>query len=450
MQALAGFANAFKVEGLRKKILFTLGLLIIYRLGGHITTPGVDPKLLSLFFANSSNNLFGLYDAFTGGAFAKATIFALGIMPYISASIIIQLMGSVIPRIQQMQKEGPDGRAKLNQWTRYFTVVLSIFQAWGISVWISSLKVSTANQQGLSVLLDAFSSGGGLWGFRVLTTLTLTTGTVFIMWLGEQITSRGIGNGISLIIFTGIISSLPKAVMHEFEQFTAGNNPLVIELFIIATVIGIVAFIVFIEQGNRRIPLQSPRRVVGRKVMGGQSSYLPFKVNTAGVIPVIFASSIMFVPAMLASWVPDISWMQSVGMAFLPGELTYSLVFSLLIIFFTYFYTAIQYNPSDIADNLKKSGGFIPGVRPGRKTAEYIDHILTRITLPGAIFLAVISVGPLHLKEALNMSFYIGGTSVLIVVGVALDTLRQLEAQLHTKNYEGFLKKGRIRGRTAS
>jgi preprotein translocase subunit SecY len=270
------------------------------------------------------------------------------------------------------------------------------------------------------------------------------------MYLGEQITSRGVGNGISLIIFAGIVGQLPLAVAHEFEQFVADNQPLVVELFIIAVVVAIVGFIVFIEQANRRIPLQSPRRVVGRKVMGGQSSYLPFKVNTAGVIPVIFASSITFVPAMIASWFPNISWVQTFAMAFLPGHLTYSVIFALLIIFFTYFYTAIQYNPNDIADNLKKSGGFIPGIRPGRKTAEYIDHILTRITLPGAIFLAVISVGPLHLKDALNMSFYIGGTSVLIVVGVALDTLRQIEAQLHTKNYEGFLKRGRIRGRMAT
>lgn len=278
----------------------------------------------------------------------------------------------------------------------------------------------------------------------------MTAGTIFVMYLGEQITSRGVGNGISLIIFAGIVGTLPLAVVREFEQFAADNQPLVLELFIIAAVVAIIAFIVFIEQATRRIPLQSPRRVVGRKVMGGQSSYLPFKVNTAGVIPVIFASSITFVPAMIASWFPNIAWVQAFATAFLPGHLTYSVIFALLIIFFTYFYTAIQYNPNDIADNLKKSGGFIPGIRPGRKTAEYIDHILTRITLPGAIFLAIISVGPLHLKDALNMSFYIGGTSVLIVVGVALDTLRQIEAQLHTKNYEGFLKRGRIRGRMAS
>lgn len=453
-KTLDAFANAFRIEDLRKKILFTLFVLIIYRVGGHITIPGVDPSRLAGFFAQNKNNLFGLYDAFTGGAFAKATIFALGIMPYISASIAIQLMGSVIPTIQMLQREGMEGRAKLNQWTRYFTVILAILQSWGISVWLSNIRMNVNGMQGVSVLLDDFAStasGGsfGNFGFRLLATLTLTAGTVFIMYLGEQITARGIGNGISLIIFAGIVSGLPRAFTLELEQYMAGNQPLMTEAFVIAVVIAIVAFIVFMEQAIRRIPLQSPRRVVGRKVMGGQSSYLPFKVNTAGVIPVIFASSIMFVPAMLASWVPNISWAQSVASSFLPGNITYSVVFSLLIIFFTYFYTAIQYNPNDIADNLKKSGGFIPGIRPGRKTAEYIDHILTRITLPGAIFLAFISVVPLHLKDYLNMSFYIGGTSVLIVVGVALDTLRQIEAQLHTKNYQGFLKQGRIRGRSS-
>ncbi len=449
LKAINAFANAFKIEELRKKILFTLGILLIYRIGAHITIPGVNAAVLSEYFRNS-NNLFGLYDSFTGGAFAKATVFALGIMPYISASIIIQLMGSVIPSIQMLQKEGQEGRAKLNQYTRYFTVVLAALQGWGVSVFLSNLKVSTATGAGISALTEGFSSGAGILGFRLLATLTFVTGTIFVMYLGEQITSRGIGNGISLIIFAGIVGSLPKAIYDELEMLKEGIQPLAVEIFILALVVCIVGFIVFVEQANRRIPLQSPRRVVGRKVTGGQSSYLPFKVNTAGVIPVIFASAIMFVPAMIASWFPNISAVQSFAMAFMPGHIAYSVIFAALIIFFTYFYTAIQYNPNDIADNLKKSGGFIPGVRPGKKTAEYIDHILTRIALPGAVFLAFISVGPLHVKDALNMSFYIGGTSVLIVVGVALDSLRQLEAQLHTKNYEGFLKRGRIRGRMAS
>ena len=448
-KAIDGFVNAFKMEDLRKRILFTLGILIVYRIGSHITIPGVDATVLAEYFRNS-NNMFGLYDSFTGGAFAKATVFALGIMPYISASIIIQLMGSVIPAIQMLQKEGQEGRAKLNQYTRYFTVLLGALQGWGVAVWLSSLKISTATGTGISVLTDGFQSGLGNIGFRLLATLTFTTGTIFVMYLGERITAKGVGNGISLILFAGIVGGLPRAFFRELEMFTEGIQPLLVEIFILAVVVAIIGFIVFVEQAVRRIPLQSPRRVVGRKVMGGQASYLPFKVNTAGVIPVIFASSIMFVPAIIASWMPNVSWAQSFAGVFIPGHLTYSVIFAVLIIFFTYFYTAIQYNPTDIADNLKKSGGFIPGIRPGKKTAEYIDHILTRISLPGSIFLAVISVGPLHLKDALNMSFYIGGTSVLIVVGVALDTLRQLEAHLNTNNYAGFLKHGRIRGRMAS
>ena len=443
-KAIDAFVNAFKIGDLRKKLLFTLGVLIIYRVGAHITIPGVNAAVLAEYFKNS-NNLFGMYDSFTGGAFAKATVFALGIMPYISASIIIQLMGSVIPAIQMLQKEGQEGRARLNQYTRYFTVALAALQGWGISVWLSNLKVGA-----VSALADDFASGAGNIGFRLLATLTCTAGTIFVMYLGEQITSHGVGNGISLIIFAGIVGSFPRALLAEVEMLKEGIHPLAIEIFILAIVIAIVGFIVFVEQANRRIPLQSPRRTVGNKVMGGQSSYLPFKVNTAGVIPVIFASCIMFIPAMIASWFPNVSAMQSFAAAFIPGHISYSVIDALLIIFFTFFYTAIQYNPNDIAENLKKSGGFIPGVRPGKQTAEYIDHILTRISLPGSLFLAFISVGPLHLKDALNMSFYIGGTSVLIVVGVALDTLRQLEAQLHTKNYEGFLKHGRIRGRMAS
>ena len=447
-KAIDAFVNAFKIADLRKKILFTLAVLIVYRVGAHITIPGVNAAVLAEYFKNS-NNLFGLYDSFTGGAFAKATVFALGIMPYISASIIIQLMGSVIPAIQMLQKEGQEGRAKLNQYTRYFTVALAALQGWGISVWLSSLKVSVSGVQ-VSALADDFATGAGNIGFRLLATLTFTAGTIFVMYLGEQITSHGVGNGISLIIFAGIVGGLPRAFLAQWEMFKEDIQPLASEIIILAIVVVIIGFIVFVEQANRRIPLQSPRRTVGNKVMGGQSSYLPFKVNTAGVIPVIFASCIMFIPAMIASWFPNVSAMQSFAIAFVPGHLSYSVIDALLIIFFTFFYTAIQYNPNDIAENLKKSGGFIPGVRPGKQTAEYIDHVLTRISLPGSLYLAFISVAPWYLKDAFDMSFYIGGTSVLIVVGVALDTLRQLEAQLHTKNYEGFLKHGRIRGRMAS
>ena len=383
-KAIDAFVNAFKIADLRKKILFTLGLLIVYRIGAHISIPGVNAAVLAEYFKNS-NNLFGLYDSFTGGAFAKATVFALGIMPYISASIILQLMGSVIPAIQMLQKEGQEGRAKLNQYTRYFTVVLSALQGWGISMWLSNLKVTTAAGTGISVLSENFSSGLGNIGFRLLATLTFTVGTIFLMYLGEQITSHGVGNGISLIIFAGIVGGLPRAILAEFEMFNEGIQPLAIEVFILALVVVIVGFIVFVEQATRRIPLQSPRRTVGNKVLGGQASYLPFKVNTANVIPVIFASCIMFIPAMVASWFPNVSAMQAFASAFIPGHVSYSVVDALLIIFFTYFYTAIQYNPNDIAENLKRSGGFIPGVRPGKQTAEYIDHVLTRISLPGSL-----------------------------------------------------------------
>lgn len=449
MHYLQGFINAFKVEDLRKKILFTLIVLVIYRLGCHVTIPGINSVRLADYFASAGDgNIFGLYNSFTGGAFQNATIFALGIMPYISASIIIQLMSAVVPRIREMQREGQEGRAKVTQWTRYFTIALALVQSVGITTWLSSVRVPGAGGQGLSLLLDGFEPGGPYHLlFRILSVITLTTGTVFIMWLGEQITARGIGNGTSLIIFGGIVSTVPQAVYGELEQYITGVKPWAMLILVLAIVIAIMAFIIFIEQGNRRIPLESPRRVVGRNVLGGQKSYLPFKVNTGGVIPVIFASSLLFIPSMLASMMPNVVWMQTFATQFLPGAITYSIIFALMITFFNFFYTAIQYNPQDIADNLKKSGSFIPGVRPGRKTAEYIDFILTRITLPGAMFLAVISVVPLHLKEALNMSFYIGGTSVLITVGVALDTLRQIEAQLHSRNYDGFLKKGRIRGR---
>jgi preprotein translocase subunit SecY len=439
VQALQGFLNILKIKDLRDKILFTLGILAIYRLGGFVPLPGINSAAIAEFFSKNSNNLFGLYNTFVGGALQRASIFSLGIMPYISASIIIQLMGTVVPSLAQIQKQGQEGRAKMTQWTRYGTIVISALQAFGVATWLGSQSTPT----GQSLL----ASGMGHWSFNLLTVLTLTTGTVFIMWLGEQITSRGIGNGISLIIFIGIMAQMPTAIFSEAEMVLSGERSIPMEVFILAVVLAIIAFIIFIDQGTRRIPLQSPKRVVGRKIMGGQSSFLPFKVNTAGVMPVIFASAIMFVPAQLASYFPNISLAQGFGEAFLPGHWVYSVVFTVLIVFFSYFYTAIMYNPKDIAENLKKSGGFIPGVRPGRRTAEFIDQILTRVTLPGAIFLAVISVGPLYLKDAMNMTFYIGGTSVLIAIGVALETLRQFQTHLQNQHYEGFMRKGKIRGR---
>jgi preprotein translocase subunit SecY len=439
MQALQGFLNIFKIKDLRDRILFTLGLLAVYRMGGFIPLPGINSVAIADFFSNTSNNLFGLYNTFVGGALERASIFSLGIMPYISASIIIQIMGAVIPSIQAMQRQGQEGKNKLSQWTRYLTIILAFFQGFGIGNWLFSQATST----GQSLVV----SGMGRTSFVLLTALTLTAGSMFIVWLGEQITARGIGNGTSLIIFIGIMAQMPRAVFSEAELVLSGERSIPMLAVILLLVLAVTVFIIFVDQGTRRIPLQSPKRVVGRKVMGGANSFLPFKVNTAGVMPVIFASAILFVPMQIATWMPNWSAAQTFGAAFLPGHWVYSLTFSLMIVFFAYFYTAIIYNPKEIAENLKKSGGFIPGVRPGRRTAEFIDQILTRVVLPGAIFLALISVVPLHLKEAFNMTFYIGGTSVLIAIGVSLDTLRQLQTHLQNQHYDGFLSRGKIRGR---
>jgi preprotein translocase subunit SecY len=439
VQALQGFLNIFRIPELRARVLFTLGMLAVYRIGGFVPLPGIDSAAIATFFNGTSNNLFGLYNTFVGGALQRASVFSLGVMPYISASIIIQIMGAVIPSIQAMQKQGQEGRNKLSQWTRYLTIVLSFFQGLGIGNWLFSQATST----GQSLVVAGF----GRTGFVLLTALTLAAGSMFIVWVGEQITSRGLGNGISLIIFIGIMAQMPRAVFSEAELVLSGERSIPMLAAILAIALAVVVFIIFVDQGTRRIPLQSPKRVVGRKVMAGANSFLPFKVNTAGVMPVIFASAILFVPMQIATWMPNWSAAQTFGAAFLPGHWVYSLTFSLMIVFFAYFYTAIVYNPKEIAENLKKSGGFIPGVRPGRKTAEYIDQILTRVVLPGAVFLALISVVPLHLKNALNMTFYIGGTSVLIAVGVALDTLRQLQTHLQNQHYDGFLRRGKIRGR---
>jgi len=440
---LQSLANVWSVPDLRKRILFTLLMMVIYRVGGLIPIPGIDSTALRSFFAQSSNDLFNMYNMFVGGAFAHAAIFALGIMPYISASIILQLAGTIVPAVAAMQKEGQEGRAKITQWTRYLTVLIASVQAFGVSVFL--LGINTSN--GGSIVLEMFRSGPGRVGFTLLTMLTLTAGTIFVMYLGEQITARGIGNGTSLIIFIGIVSRIPQSVYQEAKLVISGEHDFIRVAFILAAVFLIVGFIVLVDQGVRRIPLQNPRKMVGRKLMGGAASFLPLKVNTAGVIPVIFASSLMFIPGTLATFMPEVQIMQSIASAFSPGHLVHDIGYVVLIVFFAYFYTAVQYNPTDIAENLKKSGGFIPGIRPGRKTAEYIDYVLTRITLPGAIFLAIISVGPFYLKDSLGTSFYLGGTSVLICVGVALETLRQLESHLMTRHYEGFLDKGRIRGR---
>lgn len=438
---LESFRNIFKIPELRKRILFTLGIIIVYRIGGHVPTPGIDPNVLSEFFANSGNSLFGLYDMFVGGAFMRVTVFALGIMPYISASIIIQLLGTVFPYFHKLQREGGEGKKKITQYTRYGTVLLSIIQAFGISIFLQSI---TSPSTGIHAV------HGDMLGikFTLLTVLSLTTGTVFIMWLGEQITNRGLGNGISLIIFIGIVARLPDAVIGEVQQLIAGTRHPLMEVIVLAVVLGMTAFIVLMTQATRRIPIQTPKKVVGQKMYAGQNTVLPLKLNMAGVIPIIFASSIMTFPSMIQSFFPNSALMDEIFNNWLsPNGFLYNALTALLIIFFTYFYTAIIFNPLDIADNLKRSGGFIPGIRPGKKTAEFLDNVLTRITLPGSVFLAFVAVAPFMIMGAMNINFYFGGTSVLIVVGVALDTLQQLESHLQMRNYEGFLKKGKLRGR---
>lgn len=437
---LETFVNVFKIPELRKKVLFTFAMIFIYRVGGHIPTPGIDPKVLAEFFQQSQNNLFGLFDMFVGGSFYRATIFAMGIMPYISASIIIQLFGSVFPYFHKLQKEGAEGKKKLTQLTRYGTVILSAVQAVGISAFLQSITSPTT---GMHAVLPA------LYGikFTIITTISLVTGTIFIMWLGEQITNKGIGNGMSLIITIGIVAQMPDYVVAEFQQLQSGTRHIFVELIVIAIIIALTAFIVLMYQATRRIPIQTPKKVVGTKMYAGQNTVLPLRLNMAGVIPIIFASSLLMLPNMVAGFFPNSRFMEEMNNFFRPGNVVYSSLYALTIIFFTYFYTAVVFNPTDIADNLKRSGGFIPGIRPGKKTAEFLDKVLSRVTLSGAIFLAFISVAPWLLMGSFNITFYFGGTSVLIVVGVALDTLQQVESQLQMRNYQGFMKKGSLRGR---
>jgi preprotein translocase subunit SecY len=434
------FRNIFRIPELRRRIGYTLLFVLIYRLGGHIPTPGIDPGVLREFYEQSRNTLFGLYDMFVGGAFQRATIFAQGIMPYISASIIIQLLATVFPYFHKLQREGAEGRKKITQYTRYGTVILAIVQSLGLSIFLQSI---TSPSTGAHAVLPA------VYGikFTIVTVISMTTGTIFIMWLGEQITNRGIGNGISFIIFIGIVDNFPKAVLSEIQQLLAGTRNLFVELAVIAIILGMTAFIVLMTQATRRIPIQTPKKVIGTKMYAGQNTVLPLRVNMAGVIPIIFASSVMYFPLMLKQFLPQSPAVDEISGWLQPGAAMYSVFYGLLIIFFTYFYTAIIFNPIDIADNLKRSGGFIPGIRPGKKTAEFLDQVLTRITLPGSVFLAFISVVPFYMMSGFKISFFFGGTSVLIVVGVALDTLQQLESHLQMRNYEGFLKKGKLRGR---
>ncbi len=438
---ISGAQNIFKIPELKRRILITFLFLAVYRVGVHIPTPGINGDALASFFAQARGTLFSLIDMFSGGALERLSVFALGIMPYISASIILQLLTVVIPYLERLQKEGEIGRKKIVQYTRYGTVVLSMIQGFGIAVGLEAM-----NPGGVPVVLNPG------WSFRLMTVITLTAGTAFIMWLGEQITERGIGNGISLIIFAGIVARMPNAVFSTYELFRVGQMNILTLLGIVVLMVLVVAVIIFVETGQRRLPVQYAKRIVGRKVYGGQSTHLPLKLNTSGVIPPIFASSILMFPLTIANfmpkpWLEAHPWVQSIITSLGPGALLYNLLYVGFIIFFCYFYTAVTFNPNDVAENMKKFGGYIPGIRPGQKTAEYIDKVLTRITLGGAIYVSVICVLPTILVRRFNVPFYFGGTALLIVVGVALDTVQQIEAHMLTRHYEGLMRKGRLKGR---
>ena len=446
---LEAFANIVKIPDLRKKILLTLGLIAVYRVGAYIPTPGIDGMKLAQFFAHLAQSqggaLFGIMNMFSGGAISRLTIFALGIMPYISSSIIIQLLTAVIPSLERLAKEGEEGHKKIVQYTRYGTILLSVIQSFFIALWLEN----PARFQGLQIV--QFPG----WSFRILTVITLTSGTAFIMWLGEQIQEYGIGNGMSLIITAGIVSRIPTALYQLYSLFSpfapekAQLDPFTLILMVFMLVAVIVAVIV-VTQGQRKIPVQYAKRVVGRKVYGGQSTFIPLRVNQAGVIPIIFAQSIILFPATIAGFIPNQGF-QHFAQVLTRGEWLYNSLYALLIMFFAYFYTAITFNPIDISDNMKKYGGFVPGIRPGRQTAEHLDFIMTRITFPGAIFLAIIAVLPSLISGWLKIPYlvasFFGGTGLLIIVGVMLDTMKQIESHLLMRHYEGFMKKGKLKAR---
>ncbi len=462
--AIDSVKNLFAIAELRKRLLFTLGLLVAYRIGSHITIPGVNLAALQQLAEQARGTMFGLYDMFSGRNLSQMTIFALGIMPYISASIILQLLTVVWPYLERISKEGELGRRKITQYTRYGTILLSVVQSLGIAIW---LERSTQVAGGLPLV---YSPG---WGFRLMTVLTLTTGTTLIMWLGEQITERGIGNGMSLIIYAGIVVNGPQAILTTFDQLRTGQLGLIRLIMLLCVMMAVIAAIIFVERGSRRITVQYAKRVVGRRMYGGASTHIPLKVNTGGVIPVIFASSILAFPATLAQMFANdpTHWMTRVTDQLQMGMPLYNLLYISLIVFFAYFYTAIIFNPDDVAENMRKYGGFVPGIRPGKRTAEYIDTILTRITLAGAIYLAMIAILPEFLitgfrvapipfvgewldanlprfiTQGMGVQFYFGGTTLLIIVGVAMDTIQQVESQLIMRHYDGFMKKTRIRGR---
>jgi preprotein translocase subunit SecY len=427
-----GFGNIFKIPELKRRILYTLALLVVYRVGVHVPVPGIDSVALAEIFDRAKGTILGIFNMFSGGALEKLSVFALGIMPYISASIILQLMTVVIPHLEQLKKEGEQGRKKITQYTRYGTVILSIIQGFGISIGLERMG---------AVIVPG-------WGFRLMSVITLTAGTAFIMWLGEQITERGIGNGISLIIFAGIVARMPTAISNTFRLVSTGAMSVFPIIILLVLMVAVIAVIIFVEQGQRRIPVQYAKRVVGRRMYGGQSTHLPLKINMSGVIPPIFASSIMMFPATISSFI-TVPWIQDIVSALRPGNAVYELFFVGLIFFFCYFYTAVTFNPVDVADNMKKQGGYIPGIRPGKRTADYIDKVLSRITLGGALYVSAICVLPSILITHFNVPFYFGGTALLIVVGVAIDTVAQMESHMLSRHYEGFLKKSgaRIKGR---
>jgi len=428
--------NIFAIPELRRRILFTLGMLAVYRVGCHVPTPGIDAQVLAKFFEGTEGTLLGLVSAFTGGALSQMAVFALGIMPYISSSIIMQLLTVVFEPVEKLSKEGEQGRKKITQYTRYGTIVLAVIQGTGIATGLQSM-VGPAG--------EPVVPNPGM-GFILMTVITLTAGTAFIMWLGEQITERGIGNGISLIIFAGIVAGTPSAIVNSMRLVDTGAMTVTTVIFILALMLLVVAAIVYMETARRRVPIHYAKRVVGMRNMGGQASHLPLKINMAGVIPPIFASSIMMFPATIANFI-DAPWVQSVSAVLAPSHWIYNLFYVAFIVFFCYFYTAITFNPVNVSENIKNQGGFVPGIRPGKETADYLDTVLGRLTFAGAIYVSVVCVLPTLLINQLNVPFFFGGTSLLIVVGVGMDTASQIEAHLISRSYEGFMKGVSLKGR---
>lgn len=433
---IGSFQNAFRIPDLKKKLIYTFILLAVYRVGSHIPLPGIDIQALTNWFNSQKTGMLGLYDVFAGGNLQRATIFALGIMPYISASIILQLLGAIWPYLQKLQHEGEEGKKKITQYTRYLTILLALIESYGISIFLEGLSLS-----GFTIVPNAG------FGFRLLTMLTLTTGTMFVMWLGEKITDKGIGNGISIIILIGIVARLPQDILDVTRLVFAGTLSITYVVIFLAIIVLMTAAVVLVTQSQRRIPVQYAKRVVGRKVYGGQSTYIPLNVNAAGVIPIIFAQSIIMFPTTLANFFRGNAIANWITEVFAPGGAVYLISYALLIIFFAFFYTSVVINPQDMSENMKKYGGFIPGLRPGKQTKDYIDRVISRITLPGAVFFALVAVVPIIVIDITRIPVYFGGTSILITVGVILETVSQIESYLLMRSYEGFMKKGRIKGR---